>query len=129
MNEYKYGRFIQDYVFLEELGRKVSEWGRDIQNKHLVDNHSLLMASGSGVNASGRRQQQQPGMLGVQRGNGRYSARGSKHTRTKREILQEKLEEWDIEMMLLPDGMNRRKINQSTYDTKYVAMLCDDNRD
>lgn len=105
MNEYKYGRFVQDYVFLEEMGRRVSEWGRDIQSKHLSESTSA---------GNGRRVQ----MGGGQGPNQRYGGRGVKHGKTKREVLQEKLEEYDIEMMLLPDGMNRRKVNQSTFDNK-----------
>ncbi|PVG03467.1 hypothetical protein CPB86DRAFT_793398 [Serendipita vermifera] len=111
MNEYKYGRFVQDYVFLEEMGRRVSEWGKDIQKKHLVE----TMSGNAGVNG---RRQMRGGGGGLGANHQRYGARGTKHAKTKREVLQEKLEELDIEMMFLPDGMNRRKVNQSTFDNK-----------
>ena len=50
--------------------------------------------------------------------------RGGSHansTRTKRDILKRELDSLDIEMDLLPAGMERRTLNQSTWDFKYVT--------
>jgi len=82
MEEYGYSSFVTDYVFLEDIGRKAAEWGKDIQAK----------LGGTSHNAH-------------------------RHPKTKRELLKEKLEELEIDMELVPQGMQRRKVNQSTWDT------------
>lgn len=85
MNKYGYSAFVNDYVFLEDIGRKVSDWGRDLQT------------SGSTPSNHGHHRHGKP--------------------KTKREILKDQLEQLDIDMALLPQGMHRRKINQSTWET------------
>ncbi|KAG8795052.1 hypothetical protein FRC17_008190, partial [Serendipita sp. 399] len=115
MNAYGYQAFVQDYVFLEELGRRASEWGRDIQKQKL------------GAGDGGNQVSFAPGTKGVAaRGAARGAARVHHHRhnhhyhgRTKREMLKERLEEdWEIEMLLLPEGMEKRKVNQSTWDPR-----------
>lgn len=82
MEEYGYTSFVTDYVFLEDIGRKAGEWGKDIQAKL-----------------------------------GGTSNNTHRHPKTKRELLKENLEDLEIDMELLPQGMQRRKVNQSTWDT------------
>lgn len=82
MEEYGHSSFVTDYVFLEDIGRKASEWGKDIQAK--------LGGTSNNIHI---------------------------HPKTKRELLQENLEELEIDMELIPQGMQRRKVNQSTWDT------------
>src|SRR5262245_629201 len=36
MNEYGWGTMMDDYVFLEEVGRNVGEWGREIARGGLM---------------------------------------------------------------------------------------------
>lgn len=88
---------MDDYVFLEDMGRKVSEWGQDI-------------ARGGYGTPQGRR-----GRGGMGRGKTRSGA-----SRTKRDVLKSQLELRDIEVDLLPSGMERRTLNHSTWDSKYV---------
>ncbi|KAG8858360.1 hypothetical protein FRB91_009812 [Serendipita sp. 411] len=112
MNVYGYQAFVQDYVFLEELGRRASEWGRDIQKRKL------------GTNDGGNQVSFAPGTKGGSKdgrnvGKNYHRQHRHHHARTKREILKERLEEdYEIEMLLLPEGMERRKVNQSTWDAK-----------
>lgn len=72
---------MRDYTYLEDVGRKTSEWGKD--------------ASGYGG------------------WKGKGKSRGG-----KREALQIHLETLGITMELLPMGMSRRKLNQSTLDSR-----------
>ena len=89
---------MDDYVFLEDVGRKVSECGQDI-----VRNGYRMLRGGRGRGAV------RPGRPG----------RGV--FEKKRDMLKLQLELRDIEMDLLPSGMERRKLNQSTWDQKCVS--------
>ena len=101
MNQYGYMALMNDYVFLEEVGRQVGEWGKEI------------VKGGFDARNAPR---------GMARGRGRGRGRGgaSAASRTKRDVLKMQLDFRDIEMELLPAGMERRTMNQSTWDFKYV---------
>jgi hypothetical protein len=108
MNRYTNGTMMDDYVFLEDMGRKVGEWGQDI-------------VRGGYGNGNGR------GTLQGRRGGGRTKTGpppgktwSGGISRKKRDILKSQLELRDIEMDLLPSGMERRTLNQSSWDSKYV---------
>ena len=101
MNRYTYGTMMDDYVFLENVGRRVSEWGHDI-------------ARGGYGTVQGRR-----GRGGMGRGNG-TRANVSRKKRDKRDMLKSQLELRDVEIDLLPAGMQRRSLNHSTWDPKCV---------
>ena len=45
-------------------------------------------------------------------------------TKSKRDVLKMQLDFRDIEMEMLPNGMERRVLNQSTWDFKYASILC-----
>lgn len=92
MNKYTWGTMMNDYVFLEDIGRKVGDWGNEI-------------VRGGHMNAVGTRGR---GAAKMKRGG----------TRTKRDLLKLQLEARDIEMGLLPHGMERKKMNQSFWDYK-----------
>lgn len=104
MNRYTSGTMMDDYVFLEDMNRKVGEWGQDI------------VRGGYGHS----------NVRGTLRG--RHGGRGPPPgktwsggiSRNKRDILKSQLELRDIEMDLLPSGMERRTLNQSSWDSKYV---------
>jgi hypothetical protein len=116
MNTYGYSAFVNDYVFLEEIGRHVGDWGRDIREKKLLGHAGSSTGTSNGRGRDGRM------MRGVNRG----GARGGKG-RSKREVLRDMLlERADVDMQLCPEGMERRKMNQSSWDPKYVVtlMLC-----
>jgi hypothetical protein len=97
MNRYTHGTMMDDYVFLEDVSRRVGEWGRDIAR------------SGYGTLQSRR------GRGGMGPGKTRKGI-----SRNKRDILKSQLDLRDTEMDLLPSGMERRSLNQSNWDLKYV---------
>ena len=87
LKEYKYGALMSDYVYLEDVGRKVKEWGRDIgRGKYQVTERDR-------VGGWGRR-------------------------KSKKEALQIQFEIREIPLVLLPPGMERKKLNQSYWDSK-----------
>ncbi|KAI0268361.1 hypothetical protein BC834DRAFT_821582 [Gloeopeniophorella convolvens] len=104
MNRYSYGTMVDDYVFLEEMGRKVGEWGQDI------------VRGGFEATQSGRGRGRGSGM--GRRGPTRGSAQ-----KAKRDVLKLQLELRDIEVEQLPSGMERRGLNQSTWDMKRKTAL------
>jgi hypothetical protein len=96
---------MDDYVFLEDVGRRVGDWGKEIVRG------GFGMRGANGIEARGRG------------GNGRGRARGRRgdcgnRGRTKRDVLKMQLESREIDMELLPVGMERRKVNQSSWDFK-----------
>jgi hypothetical protein len=96
MNKYGWGDMMDDYVFLENIGRHVGEWGMEI---------------GRGGFS----------MRGGERGRGRGRGRGKgtgRNTRTKQDILKQQLDFRDIDMELLPVGMEKKKLNRSIWDFK-----------
>ena len=94
---------MDDYVYLEDMGRKVAEWGREIAHGGYAV---------SATNASGR----------GKRGRGRGRGRGLRGTQGgKRDILRTQLELRDIDMDMLPLGMHRRTQNASTWDFRYIS--------
>ena len=106
MNEYGFGKMMDDYVFLEDMSRKVGDWGREI----VRGGYSFGNGDNSGRGRGG----------GRVRGRGRGRGGGCGSGRTKRDVLKLQLEARDIDMDLLPIGMERRKANQSSWDFKYV---------
>ncbi|KAF9221910.1 hypothetical protein BS17DRAFT_784161 [Gyrodon lividus] len=103
MNTYGWGTMMRDYCYLEEVGRQVSEWGNEIvRGGYAMENNGrgkvIRGRGGSGRTSNGRRK----------------AASG----RSKRDIFRAHLEMLDIDVELLPNGMDRRKLNQSTFDQK-----------
>lgn len=101
MNRYTHGTMMDDYVFLEDVSRKASEWGQDIAR------------GGYATGVQGRRG---GGRGGMGRGNKTRGGVSSK----KRDTLRAQLELRDVEIDLLPAGMRRRSLNRSFWDPKCV---------
>jgi hypothetical protein len=97
MNAYGWGTMMRDYCYLEDVGRKVSEWGSEIVRGGYMENIGASKA------ASARKYS-----------NGRKPTRG----KSKRDVLRDHLETLSIDVELLPVGMERRNLNQSTFDQK-----------
>jgi len=85
---------MDDYVFLEDVGRKVGEWGGEISNGGYADDSR----------DSGRK--------------------GKEPMSKRDLLQMELSQRFGIEMDLLPLGMERRKANQSTWDFKCVCYFC-----
>lgn len=110
MNAYGWGTMMRDYCFLEEVGRKVGEWGGEIAREGYATNVKDTRGRGGARRANGRGR----GGRGTSRGGGS----------SKRDLLKAHLDSLDIEMDVLPVGMQRRKVNQSTLDARTrVALL------
>ncbi|KAG2339899.1 hypothetical protein BDR05DRAFT_891068 [Suillus weaverae] len=108
MNAYGWGTMMRDYCFLEEVGRKVSGWGGEIAREGYATNARVKDTRGRG------------GARGRGRG-GRGTSKGGGSS--KRDLLKAHLDDLDIEMDVLPVGMQRRRVNQSTLDAKTQAAL------
>ncbi len=113
MNAYTEGKFLDDYKWLEEGRRKVEGWGKEIDERKLVSPQGQGQGSGSS------------GMRGNIRGRGRGRSGGrdagwAGHPvkETKLDILVRELAAKDIHMRVLPEGMEKRRLNQSGIDTK-----------
>jgi len=79
---------MNDYVYLEDVGRKVKELGRDI--------------------GKGKYQVTERDRVG-----------GGRRRKSKKEALQVQLEIREIPLVLLPPGMEKKKLNQSHWDSKF----------
>jgi hypothetical protein len=100
---------MRDYCFLEEIGRKVSEWGGEIAREGYATDMRGRGGARGARGASGRGR----GGRGTLRGGGS----------SKRDLLKAHLDNLDIEMDVLPVGMQRRKVNQSTLDAKCALVF------
>lgn len=113
MNQYTWGKMMDDYVFLEDVGRKIGDWGNEIVRGGYMAGTANSRGAGD---ARGR------GRGALTRGRGRGRGGGGGAGKTKRDVLKMQLEMLDIDMELLPPGMDKRKLNQSTWDPKYVSI-------
>lgn len=100
MNSYGWGAMMDDYVFLEDVGRFVEAQGSLISRGRLT----------RGVHGRGR----------GTRTNEFSSRRSNLTTMSKREVLQMQLEFRHIKMDLLPEGMQRQRSNMSRFDSRYA---------
>ena len=91
VKQYGYGALMNDYVYLEDVGRKVKEWGKDI--------------------GKGKYQVTERDRVGDRR-----------RRKSKREALQVQLEIREIPLVLLPPGMDKKKSNQSYWDSKFRSL-------
>lgn len=103
---------MSDYVFLEDLGRKVGDWGKEIAKGKFVKSQP------NGGRGRGNRSGN-----GGERGGNRGRGGGNRGGRTRRDVLKIQLESRDIDIDLLPLGMERQKFNQSFWDFKCVILL------
>lgn len=105
---------MDDYVFLEDIGRVVESQGSGIVQGGLTP-HAAAARGGSTSGGNGRGGRHN-GRGGIARGgaaNGRRSG-----TKSKREILQMQLGFKGIRMDLMSDGMQRQRMNQSKFNSR-----------
>ena len=105
MNQYNYETLMNDYVFLEDVGRKADQWGREIMKAKLL-NSQRLSVTARGMRGRGGR------------GGGRAVTRNG----DKRNYLTMQLALRDVNMDVLPAGMEKCKRNHSRWDSKYVSV-------
>lgn len=93
MKDYDYNQMLDDYQFLNQIGRVVSSTGRSLGDAHMLPQDAT------------------PGP-GVRRGPA---------SQQRRDALAKQLGFHKLPIMLLPDGMSRRKMNRTHWDAKYVV--------
>ncbi len=106
MNEYGYGKLMDDYSYLEAARRKADEWKKEIDEQKL-DRPVVTGAVRGGARGRG----------GLRGGGIHAFGEGSNRIR-KMQAIQEELARRDIEVQYLPEGMQRRMKNQSTFNAK-----------
>lgn len=94
---------MDDFTYLEDVARKVSDVGRDIIASKLMTNARRGMGAQS------------------MRGRGR-GGKGGVST-SKRDYLSLQLSFRDIDMDVLPAGMEKHRVNQSAWDAKYGRFI------
>ncbi|KAG8749309.1 hypothetical protein FRC12_013477 [Ceratobasidium sp. 428] len=91
MNTYTWGTLADDYVFLEDIGRSATSWGRNI----------ISTGRGRGGGRAGR------------------GGRGGRSALTpKCETLRVQLAARDVDINFLPEGMEKRRLSQSVWDVR-----------
>ncbi|KAI0320702.1 hypothetical protein OF83DRAFT_1052697 [Amylostereum chailletii] len=108
MNAYGLGTLMDDYVYLEDMGRKVADWGKEITR----GGYTARVGNPRGGGMRGR----------GGRGRGRGQTRGGAQ-KTKRDLLKIQLELRDIDVDMLSAGMERHSMNKSTWDFKNKTAL------
>lgn len=101
LNAVGHASWGDDYKWLEEGRRKVADWGEGIT---AAEAESLSSRGGS---ARGR-------------GRGGAMNKVKRAAGTGREALQAELQRRGVGLKLMPEGMDRRKKNQSSWNPKYV---------
>jgi len=108
---------MNDFTYLENVGRKVGDWGAEI----VKGGH---MGRGQGKGKLGARNDSGPvsyqvyGQNAGPNGLPLRNAAGQAPPRSKMELLQRQLAARDVQIMFLPDGMEKRRLNQSTWDNQ-----------
>ncbi|WFD26494.1 Box C/D snoRNA accumulation [Malassezia nana] len=95
MKDYDYNQMLDDYQFLNKVGRMVSSTGRSLSEAHMLPQDH---APGSHVRRGTASQQ-------------------------RREALAKQLGFHKLPIMLLPDGMSRRKMNRTHWGAKQRCMF------
>ncbi|KAG9039603.1 hypothetical protein FRB95_009183 [Tulasnella sp. JGI-2019a] len=137
MNQYGWGTMMNDYTFLEGVGRSITQWGGEIAKLPNGRGHGRGRGRGRGV-GRGRGGTADAGWGGrVARKaegdandevdaeetialNGLAAGRGygMAPAQSKLEVLQTQLSLRDIRMDVLPEGMEKRRLNQSSWDLR-----------
>lgn len=102
INSYDSDQFQKDFNYLNQVGRYVSDLGRDLLNKRMIPQEMLNNNSNS--NSSG----QSNNIVGA-----------AQH---KRETLRKQLHFRGLNVLLLPEGMEMRKKNGTNWLHKWVKM-------
>lgn len=111
MREYGQGEWAEDYRYLEEGRRKIEGWGEGVKEEDLAG-----QSRGMG-NQSGR-----PVSVVTTGGRGGAGGRGGgmagRMRKSKTHNLQMELRARGIWTEYMPEGMGRRRLNQSGWNNK-----------
>ena len=89
---------MQDYQFLSQVGRVVTSAGRELTDSNMVSDDKSKPGPPRRLTASQQRREQLAKQLGFQR----------------------------LPIMLLPNGMSKRKQNRTSWESKYVCITLTD---
>lgn len=106
LNTFSQGDWGGDYAYLEDGRRKIAEWGKSLPPSSLG-----MPDSGRGGRGRGGYQSSRGG------GNQGYGG-GRKRVSPKVEGLRRQLEIMGMDVEFMPEGMGRRKLNQSGWNPK-----------
>lgn len=104
LNTFNQGDWGGDYAYLEDGRRKIADWGKEIP------------ASSVPYQQSGRGGHHSRGGGGGHHGGG--GGVGRKRVSPKVEGLRRELEKLGMDVEFMPEGMGRRKLNQSGWNPK-----------
>ena len=93
MKDYDYNQMLDDYQFLNQVGRVVTSTGRSLSEAHMLPLDHVPRP-------------------GVRRGPA---------SQQRRDALAKQLGFHKLPIMLLPDGMTHRRMNRTHWDAKYVT--------
>jgi hypothetical protein len=96
LTEFGQGDWGGDYAYLENGRRRIADWGKDLPAPSIPDNSSRGRGRGGHVQGGGRRGP------------------------SKVDGLRDELERRGVEVEFMAEGMGRRKLNQSSWNQKYV---------
>ena len=98
LTEFGQGDWGGDYAYLENGRRRIADWGKDLPIQAVPD------ASRGGRGRGGP-------------GNGQV---GGRRGPSKVDGLRDELERRGVEVEFMSEGMGRRKLNQSSWNQKYI---------
>jgi hypothetical protein len=96
LTEFGQGDWGGDYAYLENGRRRIADWGKDLPTQSIPDNSSRGRGRGGHIQGAGRRGP------------------------SKVDGLRDELERRGVEVEFMAEGMGRRRLNQSSWNQKYV---------
>lgn len=116
LKEFKQGDWGDDFRWLEDGRRKLCAWGEGIKEGEVDLVTGMKRGGGKDQRGGGGR------LGGKDTRNGNGNDKKGKG-RSKSEILQMELRRRGVWMCLMPDGMGKKKLNQSGWNPKYVQCI------
>jgi hypothetical protein len=98
LTEFGQGDWGGDYAYLENGRRRIADWGKDLPAQSIPDNSSRGRGRGGHIQGAGRRGP------------------------SKVDGLRDEFERRGVEVEFMAEGMGRRKLNQSSWNQKYVSV-------
>jgi hypothetical protein len=96
LTEFGQGDWGGDYAYLENGRRRIADWGKELPAQSIPDTSSRGRGRGGHVQGGGRRGP------------------------SKVDGLKDEFERRGVEVEFMAEGMGRRKLNQSSWNQKYV---------
>lgn len=118
MNAYDEANMLEDFEYLQFMGRRIATLGRDLVKKgwykHSDQDGDAKNASGSAGQRDGRNK----------RNRFKNSSEKLSSESRNRQQYEQSIRRLKIPIMLLPDGMSARKENQSRFKVQMQELMC-----